>query len=292
VRKSVANGEYIRPAGQDVQRGDQILKIGRRLRPVDIGMLAALGVAAPLVFRIPRVAVFSTGDELVEVDQAFAPGQIRDSNSYALAAAVQIVEAHPLCLGIVPDQLEMVIEQFEYAVDEGADLILSSVGVSMGAHDYVRLALEKRGELHLWRVNIRPGKPLAIGRFQRVLFIGLPGNPVSALVTFDVFARAAIARIAGASEERPWIVTAILEEDIESDGRESYLRARVWFDGATHRARLTGSQDSGVLSSMVMANALLIVPAGTCRIEAASRVQIWLLSSSGWPVVRWDEGCI
>jgi molybdopterin molybdotransferase len=250
-------------------------------------MLAALGVSRPLVYKIPRVAIFSTGDELLEADQPLAPGQIRDANGYALAAAVQLAGAVPLRMGIVPDQLEAVIEHFEFAVEGDADLILSSAGVSMGAHDYVRFALEKHGELDLWRVDIRPGKPLASGRYRTVPFLGLPGNPVSTLVTFDVFARAVLAQIAGASEERPWIVMATLEEDIESDGRESYLRARVWYEGSAYRARLTGSQDSGVLSSMVAANAMLIVPSGTRRIEAGSQVQIWPLSSSGRPVVRY-----
>lgn len=290
VLKPVASGEYMRPAGQDVSRGEQVLKRGRRLRPADVGMLAALGVARPLVYQIPRVAILSTGDELLEVDQPLAPGQIRDANGYALTAAVRLAGAEPLRLGIVPDRLDAVVDQLELALEDGADLILSSAGVSMGAHDYVRLALEEHGELDFWRVDIRPGKPFAYGRFKQIPFLGLPGNPVSALVTFDVFARTAIAQIAGAAEERAWVVAATLEHDLESDGRESYLRASVRHDGRSYRARLTGSQDSGVLSSMVAANALLIVPSGTRRIKAGSQVVIWPLSSSGRPVVRYTDG--
>lgn len=288
VLAAVSAADHVRPAGQDVRAGDVVLQRGRRLRPADVGMLAALGVSEPGVYRIPKVAVLSTGDELLEVNEPLTPGHIRDSNGYALTAAVRSAGADPYRMGIAPDRLEAVLGSLERAVVNGADLILSSAGVSMGAHDYVRLALQERGELDFWKVNIRPGKPLTFGWYQGVPFLGLPGNPVSALITFDVFARTAIARLTGVSREHPWHIPAVLEEEVVSDGRESYLRAVVKKDGSSYRVRLTGSQDSGVLSSLIAANALLLVPEGIRLIPAGRQVKVWALSSSGCPAV-WQE---
>lgn len=289
VRQSVNAGEHTRAAGQDVRAGETVLQQGRRLRPADIGMLAALGVSKPLVYRKPKVAVLSTGDELLEVEETLTPGHIRDSNGYALGAAIQSAGAEPLRMGIVPDRLESVRENLVRAVAAGVDLLLSTAGVSMGAHDFVRLALQEQGQLVFWKVNIRPGKPLAFGSYAGIPFLGLPGNPVSALITFDVFARSAIARLAGVSSERPWLIPAILEEEVVSDGRESYLRAVVREDRSAYRVRLTGSQDSSLLTSLIAANALLLVPEGVHRIPPGSEVRIWALSSSGCPAV-WQAG--
>ncbi len=278
VLRAVRSGDYVRPAGLDVRRGETVLAPGRRLRPADVGMLAAVGVSRPRVYRRPRVAILSTGDELVEVHEPLRPGKIRDSNSYALLAACRQAGAEAVRLGVAPDLEEAVEAKLEEAA-MGADLLLSSAGVSMGARDYVRLVLERRGELGFWRVNIRPGKPLAFGRYQDLPFLGLPGNPVSALVTFEVFVRPVLARLAGLARVERLVVRARLEEPVKSDGRESYLRAHLEWREGEYLARLAGSQDSSVLSSLVKANALVVIPAGVRSVEAGEAVEAWLL---GW----------
>ncbi len=281
VHRAVEEGDYVRKAGQDVRRGMQLLPAGHRLRPQDVAMLAAVGMARPLVRRRPVVAIFSSGDELLEPEQALGVGQIRDSNSYGLHAAVRKAGADPQRLGIAADRESEVERMLERAVSSGANLILGSAGVSMGAHDYVRDALQNHGRLEIWRVDVRPGKPLAFGDYRGVPFFGLPGNPVSALVTFEIFVRPLIDRLSGAKRTRRLRLLVRLEEPAESDGRESYLRAVVRREGAEYRARLTGSQDSGVLSSLLLANALLIVPAGVRRLEAGDQATAWITGELG-----------
>jgi molybdopterin molybdotransferase len=274
-------GQYIRPAGLDVANGQQVLEAGHRLRAQDLGLLAALGMGRPSVVRRPRVAVLSTGDELVTVDQPLTPGKIRDSNSVAIGAFVRHVGGELIPLDIAADSPVSVLERLDQAVAQGADLILSTAGVSMGAYDFVRQVLETHGELAFWRVNIRPGKPLAFGAFKGIPFVGLPGNPVSAWVTFAVFVWPIMERMEGAHGPARWIIDAVLEEDVHSDGRESYLRTRVRMDNGTFLARLTGSQDSGVMTSLVEANALAIVPAGETHLARGSTVKAWVLGGLG-----------
>lgn len=274
----VQKGDYIRDTGQDVSQGQKVLERGHRLRPQDIGMLAAVGIAEPLVHSIPKVALLSSGDELVDVADDLLPGFIRDSNGYSLSAAVHAVNATPLRMGIAPDDPERVEEMLQDAVETGVNLIVSSAGVSMGAFDFVRSVIEKRGRLEFWRINLRPGKPLIFGFFDEVPVLGLPGNPVSALVTFEIFVRPAVDKLSGVLTTKRKKFHAILDHDIESDGRESYLRASVKWNGDTYKAKLVGSQDSGVLSSLVEANALIIIPAGVQSVEQGSIVEAWHLS--------------
>jgi molybdopterin molybdotransferase len=281
IYRAIEKGAYVRKAGQDVRRGRELLSAGHRLQPPDVAMLAAVGIARPLVFRRPRVAIFSSGDELLEPDQALGAGQIRDSNSYGLHAAVQRTGADSERLGIAADRETEIERTLERAVSSGANLILGSAGVSMGAHDYVRSALQKHGKLEVWRVDVRPGKPLAFGDYRGVPFFGLPGNPVSALVTFEIFVKPLIGRLSGARPSRPLRLAVRLEEPAESDGRESYLRAIVRRQGMEYWARLTGSQDSGVLSSLLLANALLIVPSGVRRLEPGDQATAWLTGELG-----------
>ncbi len=277
VARPLSSGDFVRAAGQDVQRGTVVLERGRRLRPPDIAMLAALGVEAPRVSQRPKVAILSTGDELIEPGQSLSPGRIRDANGFGLQAAVQEAGGEPWRLPIAADTEESVHARFRHAVQGSASLVISSGGVSMGAFDYVRHVLETFGSLEFWRVNIRPGKPLAFGSFEDVPFIGLPGNPVSALVTFEVFVRPALARMAGRQELTKRAIHVRLAHDLESDGRESYLRANLSWDGGSYLARLSGSQDSGVLSSMIAADAFIIVPAGARNLKAGEWVEAWPL---------------
>lgn len=286
IQARAAHGDYVRSAGQDVVQDEIVLQAGRRLRPQDLGMLAALGVQRPQVRRWPQVAVLSTGDEVVDVDSELRPGQIRDANGYMMAGFLESAGAQAIRLGIAADTPDSVEAHLDRAVAAQADLILSTAGVSMGAHDYVRHVLEQNGTLSFWKVNIRPGKPMAYGEYKGTRFLGLPGNPVSAWVTFSVFVRPMLSAMLGLPPADPVMVEATLDEAVESDGRESYLRAVVEADEGDYRVRLTGSQDSGVLSSLIRANCLLWLPSGVRRVEAGSPVRVWLMGESGMNYVN------
>jgi molybdopterin molybdotransferase len=274
--RPVMPGEYIRKIGDDIRRG-QIVMTRRRLRAQDIGFLAMLGIDRVKVFRRPRIAIFSSGDELTPVGTVLAPGKIYDSNSKTLLALSEKYFAEVISLGIVPDQIAEVKKTFESAVAQNVDLVITSAGVSVGAFDYIQKVVKENGEIKFWRVNMRPGKPLAFGRYQGVPFIGLPGNPVSAFVGFEVFVRPAILKLSGDANLEHSKFDVILAEAIESDGRESYLRAVVTFEKGQYSAKLTGHQGSGNLFSLVQANALLIIPSGVKSLPEGARVSAWLL---------------
>ncbi|MGB7873526.1 MAG: gephyrin-like molybdotransferase Glp [Anaerolineales bacterium] len=283
VYKSVAVGDYVRGQGTDVQSGQPVLQSGHKLRAQDLGLLAMLGVADVPVYCRPRVALLSSGDELIPVDEPLKPGKIRDSNTYTLAALVADAGAEVVRLGIAADRRESVEALLENAAAQKVDLILSSAGVSVGAFDFIKDVVEAQGELTFWRVNMRPGKPLAFGKFKDIPFVGLPGNPVSAFVGFEVFVRPALEQLSGLEAEgtqkgtsRPR-VRVRLAEDISSDGRESYLRAHVRDEEGVLSARLAGHQGSGNLLSIVQANALLIIPSGVKSLAAGKEVDAWLL---------------
>lgn len=269
--------ENVRLKGEDVRAGEVVLAAGERLRAQDLGFLAMLGESKVPVIRLPRVAIFSTGDELLPVDQPLEPGKIHDSNSYVLVSLIEKYGGQPVDLGIVPDQADHVYACLEEAVAERVDLILSSAGVSVGAFDFVRHIVESHGRLEFWRVNMRPGKPLAFGNYKGIPFIGLPGNPVSAFVGFEVFVRPAIIKMLGATDWARPTHTVQLIEAVESDGRESYLRGIVSYHNGAWLARLTGHQGSGNLRSLVQANALLLVPSGVKSLPIGSKVEAWIL---------------
>jgi molybdopterin molybdotransferase len=277
ILSAVDPGDHVRRMGADVSCGDQVLTAGVRLLPPHVGMLASLGVARVQVHRRPKVALLSTGDELVEVDRSLLPGQIRDGNGYALAAAVLLAGGVPHRLGIVPDDIDSVVAKLDQAVASGADLILSSAGVSLGAYDFVRSAVETNGRLNFWKVNIRPGKPLVSGVYRGIPLVGLPGNPVSALVTFEVFVRPMLDRMSGLPATQRWRLVATASERVRSDGRESYLRAVVSWGEGGYQVRLTGNQDSSMLSSLIRANALVVLPAGSRAVEPGDPVEVWLV---------------
>lgn len=276
VEKIVKRGDNVRPRGMDVRAGDSVLKKGNSLKPQDVGLLAMLGFPKVEVYKRPLVALLSSGDELLEAGAPLESGKIRDSNSYMLASLVESAGAEVLRLGIAKDNRESVQGLLEQAVLLRADLILTSAGVSVGAFDYVKDVVEANGSLNFWRVNMRPGKPLAFGEYRGIPFIGLPGNPVSAFVGFEVFVRDAIQRLGGASDGDRRRVRVRSEEEILSDGRESYLRAIVREENGLLVAKLTGHQGSGNLLSLVQANALLIIPAGVKCVPADQEVEAWL----------------
>jgi molybdopterin molybdotransferase len=277
VYKALSAGDYIRARGTDVQTGQPVLQSGHKLRPQDLGLLAMLGVADVPVYRKPRVALLSSGDELVPVEAPLRPGKIRDSNTYTLTALLEGVEVKVLNLGIAADRRESVENLLEEAAAQQVDLILSSAGVSVGAFDFIKDVVEAQGELTFWRVNMRPGKPLAFGKYRDIPFIGLPGNPVSAFVGFEVFVRPALEKLSGLESASRPRVRVRLAEGISSDGRESYLRANLSEENGILCAHLAGHQGSGNLLSIVQANALLIIPAGVKSLAAGKDVDAWLL---------------
>ena len=270
-------GWNIRRRGMDILSGETVLHKGRLLKPQDLGLLAMLGFANVSVFRKPRVALFSSGDELLPPDAPLEAGKIRDSNSFTLAALVEDAGAEVTRLGVAKDSYDSVKALLEKAVDSNVDLILSSAGVSVGAFDFVKQVIESNGNMDFWRVNMRPGKPVAFGDYKEIPFIGLPGNPVSAFVGFEVFVRPALGKMNGLLDGRRPTVRVRCAEQIDSDGRESYLRAQVETEEGTFVARLTGHQGSGNLHSLVQANALLIIPAGVKCVPAGQELQAWLI---------------
>lgn len=275
--RKVNSGENVRPRGMDLKAGQVVLKKGRTLQPQDLGLLASLGFPTVEVFGKPRVALLSSGNELIEVDQPLAEGKIHDSNSYMLAALIESAGAEVLRLGVAKDTRDSVSALFERAVTENVDLILSSAGVSVGAFDYIKEVIEAQGSMDFWRVNMRPGKPLAFGEYRGVNFIGLPGNPVSAFAGFEVFVRDVLNKLSGRADGSRLRIKVRCAEEIESDGRESYLRAMLHEENGILSARLTGHQGSGNLLSLVQADALLIIPAGVKCVPAGQEVEVILI---------------
>ena len=270
-------GENIRTRGMDIHAGEIVLKKGQTLKPQDLGLLAMLGFANVQVYKKPRIALLSSGDELLAVDAPLESGKIRDSNSYTLAASIESAGSEVIRLGVARDTRESVEALFQKALSENVDLILSSAGVSVGAFDYVKEVIEANGSLNFWRVNMRPGKPLTFGKYFDKQFIGLPGNPVSAFVGFEVFVRPVLERLSGKLESSRRRIKVRSAEEIESDGRESYLRAKLREENGIQIAQLTGHQGSGNLLSLVQADALLIIPAGVKCVPAGQEVEALLL---------------
>jgi molybdopterin molybdotransferase len=270
-------GENIRPRGMDLHTGDIVLKKGHFLKPQDMGLLAMLGIANIQIHKRPRIALLSTGDELLSVDKPLTAGKIHDSNSYALAALIENAGAEVIHLGIAKDTYESVKELLQKSADEHADLIISSAGVSVGAFDFVKEVIESNGKLNFWRVNMRPGKPLVFGEYQDKPFIGLPGNPVSAFVGFEVFVQPVLQKLSGQLDRSRLTLKVRCGEEIESDGRESYLRAKIRNENGGYIATLTGHQGSGNLLSLVQADALLIIPAGVKCVPVGQEVEAILI---------------
>jgi molybdopterin molybdotransferase len=281
VLQPVTPGNNVRPAGEDMRQGQTVLRQGTEIGPWEIGILATLGFATVPVTRRPQVAILGTGDEVIDVDQPLAPGKIRNSNSYLLEAAVQHAGAHPIRLGIARDTAESLREKFRQAMD--SDLIITSGGVSVGDFDLVKDIMAEQGEINFWRINMRPGKPVAFGHIGQIPLLGLPGNPVSAAVTFELFGRPVLRKMLGHTRLLRPQVEAIVEDGVsERATRRHYVRARVSWRNGHFVARTTGNQGSNIMTSLANANALLIVPEGGAEIKAGGTAQALMLD---WPEV-------
>lgn len=261
VMKGTPAGMSVRRAGEDIHQGDVVLKNGTELRPAEIGVLASIGKSRVAVHRRPRVAILATGDELVGIDEEIAPGKIRNSNEYSNAAAVQRSGGVPILLGIARDNIETLMAKLDEGLNQRADLFITSAGVSIGDYDIVKDVLNSEGEMHFWQVRMKPGKPLAFGSVRGVPLLGLPGNPVSALISFEIFARPAIRKMLGHKRFARPVIRAQVDEDVYNDSeRRNFIRVHVVQSNGEYHARTTGDQGSGVLTSMVGANGLLVIP--------------------------------
>ena len=269
-------GSNIRLAGEDIRRGQTVLHEGTELGPAQLGLLASLAVAHPLVFRQPRVAILGGGDEIVDVDQreAILSGRkTASSNTHTVMAMVRRAGAEPINLGIARDTPESLRDHLSRALD--ADLLVTSGGVSVGEHDYLRGVLADLGaEQRFWRLRLRPGAPVGFGLLNGLPWIGLPGNPVSTMVTFELLVRPAIRKMSGHRLPFRRTVPVRVAETITVKPRlQHFLRAVITEGPDGPEARLTGPQGSGILTSMSLANALLILPEGQFEAPAGSTLQ-------------------
>jgi molybdopterin molybdotransferase len=284
IMQEVTNGTNLRPAGEDLRKGDTVLHSGAILRSAEIGVLASVGRDSARVLRRPVVAVLSTGDELMLPGEAPGGGKIYDSNSFGVAAAIQRYGGIPKMLGIARDNLEDTTRKLEEGLS--ADLLITSAGVSKGDYDFVKDVLMQRGEIAFWSVRMRPARPLAFGALhapdgRRVPHIGLPGNPVSALVAFEQFCRPAILKMLGRANFAKPTVQAVLHDAIHNfDGRRVYARAIVTKKDGTYYASLTGPQESNILTSMARANGLAICPEDLPEMPAGATAEVQMLD---WP---------
>ncbi|HUF34900.1 MAG TPA: gephyrin-like molybdotransferase Glp [Gemmatimonadales bacterium] len=269
-------GVNIRRAGEDIRRGTTVLSAGTELGPAHLGVLASLAVAHPLVYRQPRVAILGSGDEIVDVDQPeeiLSGRKTASSNTHTLTALIRRTGAEPVNLGIARDTPDSMREHLRAAED--ADLLVTTAGISVGEHDYLRAVLDELGaEQRFWKLRMRPGAPVGFGLLNGIPWIGLPGNPVSTMVTFELFVRPAIRKMSGHALAFRRGVPVRVAEGISLKPRlQHFLRAVVTEGPDGPMARLTGPQGSGILTSMVAANALLVIPEGQLETPAGATVQ-------------------
>src|ERR671910_2144932 len=274
-------GVNIRRAGEDIRKGQTVLRAGSELGPAQLGVLASLAVANPMVYRQPRVAILGSGDEIVDVDQPeeiLSGRKTASSNTHTLLAMVRRAGAEPVNLGIARDTPESLREHLTRALD--TDLLVTTAGISVGEHDYLRGVLDELGaEQRFWKLRMRPGAPVGFGLLQGVPWIGLPGNPVSTMVTFELFVRPAIRKMAGHLLPFRRTVPVRLAEPVRLKPRlQHFLRAVVTDGPSGLETRLTGPQGSGILMSMVRANALLVIPEGQHETPIGAKVQALILN--------------
>jgi molybdopterin molybdotransferase len=277
----VQAGDNRRLLGEDLMAGQPALRAGTRLGPAALGLIASLGLASVTVRRRPRVAFFSTGDEILSLGEASREGAVYDSNRYTLFGLLSRLGVEPLDFGAVKDDPVSLEAAFRHAASE-ADVIITSGGVSVGEADHTKAIMRQLGDVAFWRIAMRPGRPMAVGRLQQedgsALLFGLPGNPVAVMVTFLAFVRPALLRLMGAADSAPLYVPAISQESIrKKPGRTEFQRgiATRAADGSL-QVRSTGSQGSGVLRSMAEANCMIVLPHEQADVQIGDRVDLLL----------------
>jgi molybdopterin molybdotransferase len=285
ILAEVKAGNDLRCAGEDIARGTKVLGRGTVIRPAEVGVLASLGRAEVAVIRRPRVAILVTGDELVDINKSLPAGKIYDSNTYSLAALVRRYGGIPQVLGLASDSEDALRAKLSQGRD--ADMLITSGGVSVGDFDVVKDVLAKEGELVFWKVRMRPGNPVTFGRLKgrskagvakEIVHLGLPGNPVSVMVTFEVFARPAMLKMMGREKLAKPAIEAIIEEPIDNDGGfRIFARAIVEERNGQYFAHLTGPQGSGILTSMSRASGLVVVAEDRLRVEKGETVPVMML---------------
>ncbi len=271
-------GANIRPKGDDVQKGDCIIAKGTSLRSGEIGMLAILAKSFVLVHQRPRVGILSTGDELADLDESFDENKIVNSNSYGIAAGVQEAGGIPILLGIAKDNPDSLKDKIRQGLT--CDILVLSGGVSMGDYDFTKPVFAELGaDMNFWKLAIRPGQPVAFGKIQGKLAFGLPGNPVSSMVTFDQLVRPAMLKLGGhVTWERP-VVKAVFQENFSKQtDRRHFLRGVLAYENGGLVVRTTGKQGSGILTSMVKANGFIDVPEEVEALQPGDVVNVQLLS--------------
>jgi molybdopterin molybdotransferase len=272
--RAVERGANVRARGEDVQAGAIVLRAGTVLRPQDLGLIASLGHGDVQIHRRPRVALISTGDEVVEPGQPRRPGQIYDANRFSLGGMIQAAGADPIDLGIVPDIRERLREHLLEAA-RVANVVLTSGGVSVGDYDHVKEVLGEIGSIDFWQVAMQPGRPLAVGRIASTPFFGLPGNPVASVLCFHLFVRPALWKLGGRTRLDPECITATTVEPMQKKaGRREFKRGVLRFTDAGYEVSTTGPQGSGILSSMVVANCLIILEEDRGDVGVGERVLV------------------
>lgn len=282
VFKPETRGANIRPKGEDVKKGECIIAKGTQIRPGDAGMLAILSKSFVFVYQRPRVAILSTGDELADLDERFSEEKIINSNSYGIAAAVQEAGGIPFLLGIARDTPDALKEKISHGLN--ADILVLSGGVSMGDYDFTKAVFRDLGaEMNFWKLAIRPGQPLAFGKIQGKLAFGLPGNPVSSMVTFEQLVRPAMLKMCGHPTFGRPVVHAVFQEKFSKrTDRRHFLRGVLTREEGVFTVRTTGDQGSGILTSMVKANCLIDIPEEVERLNPGDLVTVQLLSGVAW----------
>ncbi|MCM8778530.1 MAG: molybdopterin molybdotransferase MoeA [Candidatus Omnitrophica bacterium] len=280
VFKDTEYKENIRAKAEDVRKGEKVLAKGTLIRPQEMGMLASLGISSIRVAKKPKVGILTTGDELVRIDRPLTKGKIRDSNAYCLTGQVLSVGATPVSLGIAQDNPEEVRRKIIAAINKDIDLLLVSGGVSVGDYDLVKDVLAELGtKINFWKVAIRPGKPLVFGRIKGIPVFGLPGNPVSSMIVFDEFVRPTILKMLGAKELFRPVATAIFKQSFKKkQGLKYFVRVKIENKNNQLYASLTGPQGSGILKSMVLADAIMVIPEEVSELKRGDRVCVQLLT--------------
>jgi len=275
----VRPGDHLRIRGEDVSKGELVIAAGTALRPAEINMLASFGYRTAPVFRRPKVAILSTGDELVEPGGDIGTGQIFNSNDYSIAAAVKQLGGEPVLLGIARDDRESLTEKIAAGLQE--DVLITTAGVSMGDHDLVCDVLEAlQVERRFWKVDIKPGRPTAFGLKNGKPVFSLPGNPVSSMITFEQFVRPALLKMMGHQRVIKPLVRAVMQETIKKKpGRVQFLRVRVAKDGQRLVASSSGDQNTGILRTLLRANGIAVLPADLEQLASGEEVDVQLIAA-------------